>query len=74
MFQFGMCVCGGGGGGGCYTSKTKAQYYEHIAGKVFIVNRQIPCVPSCGLLLAYTDSDSQREQDLGFLLRYMRLK
>lgn len=71
MFQFGMCVCGGGGG--CYTSKTKAQYYRHIAGKVFIVNRQIPCVLPVASFLPILILTHKGNKDLGFLLKVCKL-
>lgn len=60
--------------GGCYTSKTKAQYYRHIAGKVFIVNRQIPCILPVASFLPILILTHKGNKDLGFLLKVYEIE
>lgn len=57
-------------GGACIIPlKQKRQYYKHIAGKVVIVNKQIPCFLPVASFLPILILTHKGNMDLGFLLR-----
>lgn len=54
--------------------KQKHQYYKHIAGKVFIVNKQTPCFLPMASFLPILILTHTRNKDLGFLLRLYEIE
>lgn len=67
-------VCMWWGGVVIIPLKQKHQYYKHIAGKVFIVNRQIPCVLPVASFLPILILTHKGNKDLGFLLRLYEIE